>query len=162
MFLFEAILRKLWMGIPMLKIRRSLDYLAFNMAILIVVIYFKVLLGAIYVSGHRVETGLALFFVTEQKKSAWQLFIRNHCAARWGLKSPASRLFAQLFIRAQIKKTSKLRVTSLCVGNSPVTDWFPAQKASNAENGAIWWRHHKKAGTMFSSTPVAIIMPSYQ
>ena len=27
-------------------------------------------------------------------------------------------------------------------GNSPVTDEFPAQKASNAENLFIWWRHH--------------------
>ena len=40
------------------------------------------------------------------------------------------------------KKASKLRVTDLCAGNSPVTDEFPAQKASNAENVSIWWRHH--------------------
>ena len=40
------------------------------------------------------------------------------------------------------KKTSKLRVTGLCVGNSPVTGEFPAQMASNAENVSIWWRHH--------------------
>ena len=31
-------------------------------------------------------------------------------------------------------KTSKLRVTGLCGGNSPVTGEFPAQMASNAEN----------------------------
>ena len=40
------------------------------------------------------------------------------------------------------KKTSKLRVTGLCAGNSPVTGEFPAQRASNAENVSIWWRHH--------------------
>ena len=40
------------------------------------------------------------------------------------------------------KKTSKLRVTGLCAGNSPVTDEFPTQRASNAENVSIWWRHH--------------------
>ena len=40
------------------------------------------------------------------------------------------------------KKTSKFRVTGLCVGNSPVTGEFPAQMASNAENVSIWWRHH--------------------
>ena len=40
------------------------------------------------------------------------------------------------------KKTSKLRVTGLCAGNSPGTGEFPAQKASNAENVSIWWRHH--------------------
>ena len=41
------------------------------------------------------------------------------------------------------KVTSKLRVTGLCVGNSPVTGEFPAQKASNAKNVSIWWRHHE-------------------
>ena len=40
------------------------------------------------------------------------------------------------------KKTSKLRVTGVCAGNSPVTGEFPAQMASNAENVSIWWRHH--------------------
>ena len=40
------------------------------------------------------------------------------------------------------KKTSKLRVTGLCVGNSPGTGEFPAQMASNAENVSIWWRHY--------------------
>ena len=40
------------------------------------------------------------------------------------------------------KETSKLSVTGLCAGNSPVTGEFPAQKASNAENVSISWRHH--------------------
>ena len=40
------------------------------------------------------------------------------------------------FIQAQIEK-SKLRVTGLCEGNSPVTGDFPAQRASNAENVSI-------------------------
>ena len=40
------------------------------------------------------------------------------------------------------KKTSKLRVTGLCAGNSPGTGEFPAQMASYAENVSIWWRHH--------------------
>ena len=39
---------------------------------------------------------------------------------------------------AQIKETSKLRVTGICAGNSPVTGEFPAQMASNAENAFIW------------------------
>ena len=42
------------------------------------------------------------------------------------------------------KKTSKLRVTGLCAGNSPETGEFPAQMASNAENVSIWWRHRAK------------------
>ena len=44
--------------------------------------------------------------------------------------------------RRRSKKTSKFSVTGLCVGNSPVTDEFPTQRASNAENVSIWWRHH--------------------
>ena len=42
------------------------------------------------------------------------------------------RLLDRLF-RRRSKKTSKLRVTGLCVGNSPVTGEFLAQMASNAE-----------------------------
>ena len=30
-------------------------------------------------------------------------------------------------------ETSKLRITGLCAGNSPVTGEFPAQRASNGE-----------------------------
>ena len=44
--------------------------------------------------------------------------------------------------RRRSKKTSKLRVTGLCTGNSPVTGEFPTQMASNAENVSIWWRQH--------------------
>ena len=45
-------------------------------------------------------------------------------------------------VRSQ--KISKLRVTDLCAGNSPVTGEFPAQKACNAKKNSIWWRHHAK------------------
>ena len=44
--------------------------------------------------------------------------------------------------RRRSKKTSKLRVTGLCAGNSLGTGEFPAQMASNAKNVSIWWRHH--------------------
>ena len=40
--------------------------------------------------------------------------------------------------RRRSKKTSKLRVTGLCAGNSPGTGEFPAQMASYAENVSIW------------------------
>ena len=39
------------------------------------------------------------------------------------------------------EKTSKLRDTGLCEGNSPRTGEFPAQIASNAENVSIWRTH---------------------
>ena len=54
---------------------------------------------------------------------------------------PRDCLLNRLFKRRS-KKTSKLRVTGLCEGNSPVTGEFPSQRASNAENVSIWWRHH--------------------
>ena len=50
-------------------------------------------------------------------------------------------LLNRLF-RRRSKKTSKLRVTGLCAGNSPVTGEFPAQMASSTENNSNWWRHH--------------------
>ena len=49
-------------------------------------------------------------------------------------------LFTQPFI--QVQKTSKIRVTGLCEGTSPVTSDVHAQRASNAENASIWWRYH--------------------
>ena len=54
---------------------------------------------------------------------------------------PHDCLLNRLF-RRRSKKTSKLSVTGLCVGNSPGTGEFPVQMASNAENVSIWWRHH--------------------
>ena len=56
---------------------------------------------------------------------------------------PHGCLLNRLFWRRS-KKTSKLRVTGLCARNSPGTDEFPAQRASNAENVSIWWRHHER------------------
>ena len=44
--------------------------------------------------------------------------------------------------RRRPKKISKLRVTVRGAGNSPVTGEFAAQRASNAENVSLWWRHH--------------------
>ena len=51
---------------------------------------------------------------------------------------PASRVFVQ----AQIKKTSKLRVNDSCEENPPVTDGFPSKRTNHAENISICWRHH--------------------
>ena len=39
-------------------------------------------------------------------------------------------------------KKTKNRVTGLYEGKLPVTGEFPSQRASNAENVSIWWRHH--------------------
>ena len=47
-----------------------------------------------------------------------------------------------VYLRRRSKKTSKLHVTGLCAGNSPVTGEFPAQIASNTEKVSIWWRYY--------------------
>ena len=51
------------------------------------------------------------------------------------------------------KKTSKLRVTCLCDGNSPVVGEFSSKRASNAENVSIWWRHHALRNVKMNNTP---------
>ena len=48
----------------------------------------------------------------------------------------------KLMFRQGSKTTPKLLVTGLSKGNPPMTDGFPSQKACNAANVSIWWRHH--------------------
>ena len=69
-----------------------------------------------------------------QWRHNWHDDVSNH--------QPHPCLLNRLFGRRS-KKTSNLRVTGLCVGNSPGTGEFPTQMASNAENISIWWRHHE-------------------
>ena len=66
------------------------------------------------------------------------------------------------------KKTSKLRVTRLCAGNSLLTGEFSAQMASNTENVSIWWRHHAMMNylpyhgkTCITQRPLCIIPPTF-
>ena len=47
--------------------------------------------------------------------------------------------------RRRSKKITTLRLAGLCEWISPVTDEFPSQRASNAENVSIWWRHHERS-----------------
>ena len=55
----------------------------------------------------------------------------------------ASRLFIQPSVQAQIKENIKApRYWPFVGGNSPVTVELPTQRASNAENISIRWRHH--------------------
>ena len=54
---------------------------------------------------------------------------------------PDNCLLNRLF-RRRSKEASRLRVTGLWEGISPVTGEFPVQRANNAENVSIWWRHH--------------------
>ena len=85
--------------------------------------------------------GSAFEFVSEVR---WQLTLRLRHNGHDGLSNyqPHDCLLNRLF-RRRSKKTSKLRDTGLCAGNSPGTGEFPAQMGSNAENVSIWWRHHE-------------------
>ena len=67
--------------------------------------------------------------------------------APWPLKSPAFRLFVQLFVQAHIKAPRHWPLW----GESTVTGGFPSQRTSDAENVPIWWRHH---GTFWSELGV--------
>ena len=113
-----------------------------------------------------------------QYKGFWKSFVNKTCNSlrpcltlQWrhnghdsvSNNQPHACLLNRLF-RRRSKKTSKLRVTGLCEGNSPGTGEFPAQMASNAENVSIWWRHHGQTKTkpetmrlthrMFNPNPV--------
>ena len=74
----------------------------------------------------------------------WGLTLQWHHNGCGGVSNyqPHDCILNRLF-RRRSKKTSKLRVTGLCAGNSPVTFEFPTQMARNAENASIWWRHRE-------------------
>ena len=65
----------------------------------------------------------------------WKLALQWRHNERDGVSNhhPLDCLLNRLLVRRS-KKTSRLRVTGLCAGNSPGT--------SNTENVSIWWRHH--------------------
>ena len=88
---------------------------------------------AVCIKGPRCKVSSAVTFIPLHWRHNERDSVSNHQPHDWLL----NRLF-----RRRSKKTSKLRATSLCAGNSPGTGEFPAQMASNAENVSIWWRHH--------------------
>ena len=94
-----------------------------------------------------VEAKYGTSFLTLQWRHNERDDVSNH--------QPHDCLFNHL-LRCRSKKTSKLRVAGLCAGKSPVTGEFPAQRASNAENVSIWWRHHE-----FKISPASHICPCH-
>ena len=86
---------------------------------------------------------LSSWSFTETKPVYYPLQWRHNGHDSVSSHQPCDCLLNDLFNRKS-KKTSKLGVTGLCVGNSPETGEFPAQMASNAENVSILWRHHAK------------------
>ena len=51
-------------------------------------------------------------------------------------------VYSTIYSDADQRKYQKLRVTGLCVGNSPGPVNSPQKRASYGENVSIWWRHH--------------------
>ena len=85
-------------------------------------------------------TSLVPIHLSSQRTLTWRHnehdgVVSNH--------QPHDCLLNRLF-RCRSKTTSKLCVIGLCEGNSLVTSEFPAQRASNAENVSILWRHHER------------------
>ena len=59
--------------------------------------------------------------------------------------------------KAQIKENTKAPCHCLLWGEFTGDRWIPPQKASNAEDVSIWWRHHDpwfSAGYNYSYTPL--------
>ena len=87
----------------------------------------------------------------------WIIALRWHHNKHDGISNhqPHNCLLNCLF-RRRSKKTSKLRVSRLCEGNSLVTGEFPAQRSSNAENVSIWWCHHGLPVSVSMCLPIVI------
>ena len=101
-------------------------------------------------ASFRENTKNIFVFDIGRRRWMWQVFkIHSEQTLQWrnsgrdGVSNhqPHHCLLNGLF-RRRSKKTSKLCVTGLYAGSSPVTGEFPAQMASNAENISIWERHH--------------------
>ena len=69
------------------------------------------------------------------------IMVLSKCSDGVSNHQPHDRLLNRL-CRHRSTKSWKLRDSGFYAGNSPVTGEFPAQRASNAENVSIWWRHH--------------------
>ena len=146
-------------------VRYANDFVVFCLFVFACMFYFRLLadpFDSLWWSEHHQFWAIAKFSGDqwynaegyEQKRSVlnyktYQNVSRVHNSLRWrhygrdGVSNhqPHHCLLNRLFA-CRSMKTSKLRVTGLCAGNSPGTGEFPAQMASNAENVSIWWRHH--------------------
>ena len=70
-----------------------------------------------------------------------QVMLKTHPPHEGSDHQPHDCLLKRSF-KPRSKKTSKLRVSGSCKGNSSVTGEFPTQRVSYVENVSIWWRHH--------------------
>ena len=101
-------------------------------------------------SGLIIEVSNWIIF--EWSKPPWSnqsdfvIRIQHYSDVIMAFQNAPFRLFTQAFVQAQIKENDKAPLHwPLFEGNPQVTGEFPAQRASNAENVFIWWRHHEPA-----------------
>ena len=94
-----------------------------------------------------------LHFLNCHHTLQWRHNERHGVSIHRRLDCLPNRLF-----RRRSKKTSKLRVSGLWEGSSPVTGEFSAQRASNAENYSIWWSHHDLTGLSVLTFSATILM----
>ena len=97
--------------------------------------------GGIGSAKSKFNSALPSYLCLVIRETRWFTLQWRHNGCDGVSNQPHHCLLNRVF-RLRSKKTSKLRVTGLCEGNSPVTGEFPAQRVSNAENVPIWWRHH--------------------
>ena len=60
-------------------------------------------------------------------------------------------VYSAVYSNADQRKHQSSASLAFVLGNSPVSGEFPAQKASNAENFSIWWRHHDRDCFLWNS-----------
>ena len=143
------------MTISMLKIRRPLGRLIFNMGIaipgktvfLIETAPWNVHFHSYLYRQCACRTNIILHFTTSISSQPSHIHYNlNHYndVIMGAMASQASRLFPQAFFRRRSKKTSMLRVTGHCDGNSPV----PRTKGQQSEKCfhlmTSSWTWHKR------------------
>ena len=121
---------------------KSIFQMYFDKSLLARVIVFGANKHQIFICMYRYPTRLILhYFGTLQWRHNGRDSVSNH---------QPHHCLLNVLSRRRSTKTSRLRVTGLCVVNSPGTSEFPAQMASNAENVSIWWRHNDKSEYQWS------------
>ena len=103
--------------------------------------YMQHVTPALYMSLQRVTRRHIRVIYCSSIQYTYALRWRHNGCEGVSNHQPHDCLLNRLF-RRRSTKTWKLRVNGLCAGNSPVICEFLAQRASNAENVSIWWRHH--------------------
>ena len=100
-----------------------------------------------FLAQRPVTRSFDVFFDLRPNK---RLSIQSWC---WWSETPSSSLWRHrndIPRKTSWQKTLKLHITGLCEGNSSVIGEFPVQRASNAENVSIWWRHHGSLKSNFN------------